>query len=184
MKKEMEELTQKNTGVEGWFMPEEERAIFERAINRLPHPSIFSNLSHNELNQYSKIYLAKHNFYHREVQENLVSIAEIKISLKTLLDLLNEDDLTKVVESYLHLALLSIEENQNSIYVISGKVLICEFVEIVGLEPWVWNWKAKTDLFPLVLNFLKEKSERNNLDRLVERYQNLRIQEILPPLHL
>lgn len=184
MERKMEEITQKNITPEGRFMPAEERALFERAIARLPHPSISSSLSYKELDKHSKIYLVKHNLYHKEIRSNPVSVAEIQISLQTLQDLLQEIDLINVVESYLHLALLAIEENPNSVYVISEKVFIGEFVERGGLEPSVWHWKAKVELFPEVLQCLQEKLEKSNFDRLIERYQNLRIQELLPPLHL
>lgn len=168
----------------GGFMPKEEKLIFERAINRLPHPSISSNLSYKELAQYTKIYLEKHNYYHQKIQETPLAIAEVKISLRTLLDLLEEYEVNKITESYFHLALLAVEENPGSVYVVSEKVLLGEFVERGGLEPSVWNWKPKIEFFPELVKCLHEKAEKNNITHFVERYQSLRIQELLPPLLL
>jgi len=181
--KETERLTQQNIA-EGRFMPTEEKNIFERAIARLPHPSILSKISHKDLLEHSKIYLVKHDLCHKENQEEHLLIAEVKITLQTLLALLEEIDLTKIAETYFHLALLSIEENPNSVYTISEKVIIGEFVERGGFEPGIWGWHTKPDLLPQVLDSLKEKSEKKSLDRVIERYQTLRIQELLPPLHL
>jgi len=184
MKEKMEKIVQEKLNPEAWFMYEEERRVFERSISRLPHPSIFSSISRQDLDYYSKLYLVRHNLYHQEIKDSLISLAEVKISLKAILDLLEEFENTKIAETCIHLSLLLIEENPGSVYTVSKKVLMGEFIERGGLEPGVWGWKPKIDVFPETVNCLKTKMEKNSLEKLIERYQNLKIQELLPPLHL
>ncbi len=160
-------------------LPCEEAKIFLASVNNLNQYLTkleTSLLDKDETKRWSLIYLALHDLFHSEAENQDITKLEV-FTTAPIFDLtkniLDEKDFEKLSLAYFLLGLSSLKINHSLEYLISEKLILGEFVAIGGVEKGIWGLKFKYQFLPQAASniFNKVKNDRHNF--LLRKYKNL-----------
>jgi hypothetical protein len=169
------------------YLPPDEAKIFLTSLNNLQRYLIhFTNptVDKNEIQKWAFIYIALHNLWHSEINnQNIEDIVKLEIlttapifhSMENILvqeKILKNDEFAKLSFSYFLLGLTALKINHSLEYLISEKIILGEFVALGGVEKDIWGLQFKPDIMPLVTKNIQNKIEKDTHHLLLKKYKN------------
>ncbi|MER3570221.1 MAG: hypothetical protein C4348_01255 [Patescibacteria group bacterium] len=160
------------------FLPQKEGLIFTSALKDLKRIKNYLEIKDNleEVTKWGLIYIALHNLYHQHHQKENIHLLELETTLPIFLEienLLNEEEKRKLQLAYISLAINSLRIDHKNDYLISEKIVLGEGYFYGVFELGIWGWKFNKNNFDLTIKNLVEKLEKNEIEKLIEKYKNL-----------
>lgn len=159
-------------------IPEEEIKIFLSAMQNsseiLKKLDLSHNLDKNELKKWQFAYLKLHDLFHQEINDDDIVKLELKTTAPIFANpsLFNQEDFEKLILSYFILGVSALKNSHSSLYIISEKIILGEFISVGGCEKGIWGIKCKHNIFTEVAKNLLGKVERDRHQHLVKKYKD------------
>ncbi|GBD34578.1 hypothetical protein HRbin35_00311 [bacterium HR35] len=162
------------------FIPKEEAKFFLASlknINKVKGYFELNELSKEEIEKWSIIFLLLHDFFHSLADDSSIEKLETKITPQMFVassEILNENQKLKLASAYILLGIETLNNFHHSPYFISEKIVLGESYFQGVFEPSLWGVKINHSKFFEVTQKLNKKIETESLERLIANYKNFK----------